>query len=151
LSEEIMNLSNLRAPKDANRNKKRVGRGMGSGHGKTSTRGHKGQGSRSGSSLMRGFEGGQMPLHRRLPKRGFTNIFRTEYTVLNLDRLAELNESELTIEAFVARGYLRKRNELLKILGNGEITTAITVHAHKFSKSAQEKIEKAGGKVVLIG
>ena len=146
-----MNLSNLRAPKKANRNKKRVGRGMGSGHGKTSTRGHKGQGSRSGSSLMRGFEGGQMPLHRRLPKRGFTNIFRTEYTVLNLDRLAELNEQELTLEKFVAMGLLKRRNELLKILGNGEIGVAITVHAHKFSKTAQEKIEKAGGKAVLIG
>ena len=146
-----MNLSNLRAPKKANRNKKRVGRGMGSGHGKTSTRGHKGQGSRSGSSLMRGFEGGQMPLHRRLPKRGFTNIFRTEYTVLNLDRLAELNESELTLEKFVAKGLLKRRNELLKILGNGEISVAVTVHAHKFSKTAQEKIEKAGGKAVLVG
>jgi len=146
-----MNLSKLRAPKNANRNRKRVGRGMGSGHGKTSTRGHKGQGSRSGSSLMRGFEGGQMPLHRRLPKRGFTNIFRTEYTVLNLDRLAELNETELTIDAFVAKGFLKKRNELLKILGNGELNVALTVHAHKFSKTAQEKIEKAGGKAVLIG
>jgi large subunit ribosomal protein L15 len=146
-----MNLSNLRAPKSANRNKKRVGRGMGSGHGKTSTRGHKGQGSRSGSSLMRGFEGGQMPLHRRLPKRGFTNIFRTEYTVLNLDRLVALGEKELTLEAFQAKGYLKSRGELLKILGNGEITTAITVHAHKFSKAAQEKIEKAGGKAVLVG
>jgi large subunit ribosomal protein L15 len=146
-----MNLSNLRAPKSANRGRKRVGRGMGSGHGKTSARGHKGQRSRSGSSMMRGFEGGQMPLHRRLPKRGFTNIFRTEYTVLNLDRLAELGETELTLEAFVAKGFLRKRNELLKILGNGEINVAITVHAHKFSKAAQEKIEKAGGKVVLIG
>jgi large subunit ribosomal protein L15 len=146
-----MDLSKLRAPKNANRNKKRIGRGMGSGHGKTSTRGHKGQGSRSGSSLMRGFEGGQMPLHRRLPKRGFTNIFRTEYTVLNLDRLVALNEKELTIEAFQAKGYLKSRGELLKILGNGELTTAITVHAHKFSKAAQEKIEKAGGKAVLIG
>ena len=95
------NLSNLRAPKGANSNKKRVGRGMGSGMGKTSTRGHKGQGSRSGSSLMRGFEGGQMPLHRRLPKRGFTNIFRTEYTVLGLDRIAELGENELTLEVLV--------------------------------------------------
>ena len=146
-----MDLSKLRAPKNANRERKRVGRGMGSGHGKTSTRGHKGQGSRSGSSLMRGFEGGQMPLHRRLPKRGFTNIFRTEYTVLNLDRLVELNETELTLEAFQAKGYLRRRGELLKILGNGELTSAITVHAHKFSKAAQEKIEKAGGKAVLIG
>jgi large subunit ribosomal protein L15 len=145
-----MNLSNLRAPKKANRNKKRIGRGMGSGTGKTSGRGHKGQGSRSGSSLMRGFEGGQMPLHRRLPKRGFTNIFRTEYTVLNLDRLAELGENELTIEFFAAKGLLKKHEGLLKILGNGELTAAITVHAHKFSKSAQEKIEKAGGKAILV-
>jgi large subunit ribosomal protein L15 len=145
-----MNLSNLRAPKKANRNRKRVGRGMGSGHGKTSTRGHKGQGSRSGSSLMRGFEGGQMPLHRRLPKRGFTNIFRTEYTVLNLDRLSELGETELTLEKFTAKGLLKRRNELLKILGNGEIGAAVTVHAHKFSKTAREKIEKAGGKAVLV-
>jgi len=145
------NLSNLRAPKGANSNKKRIGRGMGSGMGKTSTRGHKGQGSRSGSRLMRGFEGGQMPLHRRLPKRGFTNIFRTEYTVLNLDRLVSLGEKELTLEVFQAKGYLKRRGELLKILGNGELTTAITVHAHKFSKAAQEKIEKAGGKAVLIG
>jgi large subunit ribosomal protein L15 len=99
---------------------------------------------------MRGFEGGQMPLHRRLPKRGFTNIFRTEYTVLNLDRLAELNEHELTLEMFVAKGLLKGRNGLLKILGNGEIGSAITVHAHKFSKTAQEKIEKAGGKAVLV-
>src|ERR1019366_6323849 len=92
------NLSNLRAPKKANIGRKRVGRGMGSGMGKTSTRGHKGQGSRSGSRLMRGFEGGQMPLHRRLPKRGFTNIFRTEYTVVNLDRIAGLNVSEIALE-----------------------------------------------------
>ena len=144
------NLSNLRAPKQANSNKKRVGRGMGSGMGKTSTRGHKGQRSRSGSSLMRGFEGGQMPLHRRLPKRGFTNIFRTEYTVLNLDRIAEIGEAELTVEKLVAHGLLKKRNGLLKVLGNGELTSAVTVHAHKFSKSAQEKIEKAGGKAILV-
>ena len=145
-----MNLSTIRAPKKASEKKKRVGRGMGSGMGKTSTRGHKGQWSRSGARLIRGFEGGQMPLHRRVPKRGFTNIFRTEYTVLNLDRLAELGETELTLEAFQAKGFLRKRNELLKILGNGELTTAITVHAHKFSKTAQEKIEKAGGKAILV-
>ncbi|HZU09952.1 MAG TPA: 50S ribosomal protein L15 [Pseudacidobacterium sp.] len=145
-----MNLSNLRAPKKANRNKKRVGRGMGSGHGKTSTRGHKGQGSRSGSSLMRGFEGGQMPLHRRLPKRGFTNIFRVEYNTLNLDRLIELGETELTLEYFEKKGLIKKKNGLLKILGNGELTKPITVHAHKFSKSAQEKIEKAGGKAILV-
>jgi large subunit ribosomal protein L15 len=148
------NLSNLRAPKKANSNRKRVGRGMGSGMGKTSTRGHKGQGSRSGSSLMRGFEGGQMPLHRRLPKRGFTNIFRTEYNVLNLGALAEslanVQETELTLEKLAELG-LTKKKGLLKILGNGEIKTAITVHAHKFSKSAQEKIERAGGKAVVLG
>jgi large subunit ribosomal protein L15 len=91
-----------------------------------------------------------MPLHRRLPKRGFTNIFRTEYTVLNLDRLAELEENELTIEFFAAKGLLKKHEGLLKVLGNGELTKAITVHAHKFSKSAQEKIEKAGGKAILV-
>jgi large subunit ribosomal protein L15 len=148
------NLSNLRAPKKANSGRKRVGRGMGSGMGKTSTRGHKGQGSRSGSSLMRGFEGGQMPLHRRLPKRGFTNIFRTEYTVVNLDRFAKLNaengETEFTLEALAAKGVLDKKHSLLKVLGNGELTVAVTVHAHKFSKSAQEKIEKAGGKAVFV-
>src|SRR6202453_3026314 len=109
------NLSNLRAPKEANSNKKRVGRGMGSGMGKTSTRGHKGQRSRSGSHMMRGFEGGQMPLHRRLPKRGFTNIFRTEYSVVNLSRIAELQaegHSELTLESFASKGLLKKRNGL---------------------------------------
>ncbi len=148
------NLSNLRAPKKANTGKKRVGRGMGSGMGKTSSRGHKGQRSRSGSHMMRGFEGGQMPLHRRLPKRGFTNIFRTEYSVINLGRIAELHEelgnAELTLEAFASKGLLKKRNGLVKVLGDGDLTAAITVHAHKFSKSAQEKIEKAGGKAILV-
>ncbi len=147
---EIMNLSSLRAPKKANAGRKRVGRGMGSGMGKTSTRGHKGQGSRSGSSLMRGFEGGQMPLHRRMPKRGFTNIFRAEYTVLNLARIAEVGETELTYEKLVALRLVRKRDGLVKVLGDGELKVAVTVHAHKFSKTAQEKIEKAGGKAILI-
>ena len=151
----IRNLSNLRAPKKANENKKRIGRGMGSGMGKTSTRGHKGQGSRSGSSLMRGFEGGQMPLHRRLPKRGFTNIFRTEYQVLGLDRIAEVlastgDSSELTLGRIISLGLLRKKNALIKVLANGELTTAITVHAHKFSKTAKEAIEKAGGQAIEI-
>ncbi len=146
-----MNLSNLRAPRKANENKKRVGRGMGSGMGKTSTRGHKGQGSRSGSSLMRGFEGGQMPLHRRLPKRGFTNIFKTEYEVVNLERLAKLNESEITPDVLRKAGVVTSKNTLVKVLGQGELSKALTVHAHKFSKSAQEKIEKAGGKVVVVG
>ena len=146
-----MNLSNLKAPRKANENKKRVGRGMGSGMGKTSTRGHKGQGSRSGSSLMRGFEGGQMPLHRRLPKRGFTNIFKTEYEVVNLDRLAGLSATEITPEVLRKAGVVTSKNTLVKVLGQGELSKALTVHAHKFSKSAQEKIEKAGGKIVVVG
>ena len=145
------NLSNLRAPKKANTGRKRVGRGMGSGMGKTSTRGHKGQGSRSGSSLMRGFEGGQMPLHRRLPKRGFTNIFRTEYTVVNLDRIAALDVAEIGLDDYAKLGLASKRNALIKVLGSGELTSAKTIHAHKFSKSAAEKIEKAGGKAVVVG
>jgi large subunit ribosomal protein L15 len=146
------NLSNLRAPKNANTARKRVGRGMGSGMGKTSTRGHKGQGSRSGSSMMRGFEGGQMPLHRRLPKRGFTNIFRTEYTVVNLDRIAEIEGvTEITLDDYRKLGLASQRKPLIKILGSGELTTAVTIHAHKFSKTAAEKIEKAGGKAVVLG
>ena len=146
------NLSNLRAPKKANTGRKRVGRGMGSGMGKTSTRGHKGQGSRSGSSLMRGFEGGQMPLHRRLPKRGFTNIFRTEYTVVNLDRhRGALEVKEIGLDDYKKLGLASSKKALIKILGSGELTAAITIHAHKFSKSAVEKIEKAGGKAVVAG
>jgi large subunit ribosomal protein L15 len=146
------NLSNLRAPKKANTGRKRVGRGMGSGMGKTSTRGHKGQRSRSGSHMMRGFEGGQMPLHRRLPKRGFTNIFRTEYTVVNLDRIAALEQvSEIALEDYKKLGLASSKKALIKILGSGELTSAVTIHAHKFSKSAIEKIEKAGGKAVVLG
>ena len=146
-----MNLSNLRSPRNANTARKRVGRGMGSGMGKTSTRGHKGQGQRTGTSMMRGFEGGQMPLHRRLPKRGFTNIFRTEYTVVNLDRIAELTVSEIAIEDYKKLGLSSSKKALIKILGSGELDRAVTIHAHKFSKSAVEKIEKAGGKVVVPG
>src|SRR4030095_9403624 len=140
-----MNLSNIRAPKKASSNKKRVGRGMGSGMGKTSARGHKGQRSRSGSRMMRGFEGGQMPLHRRLPKRGFNNIFRTEYTVVNLDVIAELGEKEVTPEVLKKAGIVKKTGALIKVRGNGELKKPITVHGHKFSKSAEEKITKAGG------
>ena len=146
-----LNLSNLKAPKKANENKKRVGRGMGSGMGKTATRGHKGQGSGCGSSMMRGFEVGQMPLHRRLPKRGFTNIFRVEYAVLGLDTIAALNEAELTLDKLTERGILKKRNGLVKVLANGELKSAVTVHAHKFSKAAQKAIEAAGGKAVVVG
>ena len=122
---------------------------MGSGMGKTSTRGHKGQGSRSGSRLLRGFEGGQMPLHRRLPKRGFTNIFRIEYRVINLDRLAGLGEKNITQEFLVKQG-LAGKNDLIKVLGDGELKSALHVQAHKFSKSAEEKITKAGGKAELL-
>jgi large subunit ribosomal protein L15 len=145
-----MNLSNLHAPRKSSENRKRVGRGMGSGMGKTSTRGHKGQRSRSGSRSMRGFEGGQMPLHRRLPKRGFVNIFRTEYEVVNLGRLASLGESEITPEVLRKAGVVTSRNTLVKVLGQGELSKALTVRAHKFSKSAQEKIEKAGGKIEVV-
>ena len=145
-----MNLSTLKAPRKATENRKRVGRGMGSGMGKTSTRGHKGQGSRSGSRLMRGFEGGQMPLHRRLPKRGFVNIFRTEYEVVNLEKLANLSDSEITPEVLRKAGLVSSRKALVKVLGQGEISRALTVQAHKFSKSAQEKIEKAGGKISVV-
>ena len=149
------NLSNLRAPKKANTGRKRVGRGMGSGMGKTSTRGHKGQGSRTGTSMMRGFEGGQMPLHRRLPKRGFTNIFRTEYTVVNLERIIEqiegLKITEIALDDYKKLGLSSSKKALIKILGSGELAVALTIHAHKFSKSAVEKIEKAGGKAVVLG
>src|SRR5881628_52863 len=144
-----MNLSNIRAPKKANSNKKRVGRGMGSGIGKTSGRGHKGQRSRSGSRMMRGFEGGQMPLHRRLPKRGFTNIFRTEYNIVNLEKLAALGETAITPDVLRKAGVIKTKHPV-KVLGNGELSAAITVHAHKFSKSAQEKITQAGGKFEVL-
>jgi large subunit ribosomal protein L15 len=144
-----MNLSNVHAPKKSSSNRKRVGRGMGSGMGKTSTRGHKGQRSRSGSRMMRGFEGGQMPLHRRLPKRGFTNIFRTEYTIVSLEKLAGLGETTITPDVLRKAGVVKGKAPI-KILGDGELTTALTVHAHKFSKSAQEKITKAGGKVEVL-
>jgi len=144
-----MNLSTIRAPKGATEKRKRIGRGMGSGMGKTATRGHKGQGSRSGSRLMRGFEGGQMPLHRRLPKRGFTNIFKKEYAVVNLDRIAALGESTVTLERLREAG-LAGKHDLVKVLGDGELKAAVTVQAHRFSKSAQEKITKAGGKAEIV-
>jgi large subunit ribosomal protein L15 len=144
-----MNLSNIRAPKKASEKRKRVGRGMGSGMGKTSTRGHKGQRSRSGSRMLRGFEGGQMPLHRRMPKRGFTNVFRKEYAIVSLERLAALGESTITPEVLRKAGVVRTQRPV-KILGDGELSSALTVQAHKFSKSAQEKITKAGGKFEVL-
>ena len=144
-----MNLSNIHAPKKATEKRKRVGRGMGSGMGKTSTRGHKGQRSRSGSRMIRGFEGGQMPLHRRMPKRGFTNIFRKEYSIVSLERLAELGETTINPEVLRKAGVIKTKLPV-KILGDGELKVALTVSAHKFSKSAQEKITKAGGKVEVL-
>jgi large subunit ribosomal protein L15 len=148
-----MNLSNIHAPKKASEKRKRVGRGMGSGMGKTSTRGHKGQRSRSGSRMIRGFEGGQMPLHRRMPKRGFTNIFRREFNIVSLERLAalgpELLASPITPEVLRRAGVIKTKREV-KILGDGELKSAVTIHAHKFSKSAQEKITKAGGKFEVL-
>jgi large subunit ribosomal protein L15 len=148
-----MNLSNIHAPKKASEKRKRVGRGMGSGMGKTSTRGHKGQRSRSGSRMIRGFEGGQMPLHRRMPKRGFTNIFRKEFNIVSLERLtalgAEVLGSPITPEVLRKAGVIKAKLPV-KILGDGELKSAITVHAHKFSKSAQEKINKAGGKFEVL-
>jgi large subunit ribosomal protein L15 len=144
-----MNLSNIHAPKKATQNRKRVGRGMGSGMGKTSTRGHKGQRSRSGSRMIRGFEGGQMPLHRRMPKRGFTNIFRKEYAIVSLERLVALGESTITPDVLRKAGIIKTKLPV-KILGDGELNAALNVSAHKFSKSAQEKITKAGGKVEVL-
>ncbi len=144
-----MNLSNIRAPKKASENRKRVGRGMGSGMGKTSTRGHKGQRSRSGSRMLRGFEGGQMPLHRRMPKRGFTNIFRKEYNIVNLEKLAALGETTITPEVLRKAGVIKSKHPV-KVLADGQLSTALTVHAHKFSKSAQEKITKAGGRFEVL-
>jgi len=144
-----MNLSNVRAPKKAAEKRKRVGRGMGSGMGKTSTRGHKGQRSRSGSRMLRGFEGGQMPLHRRMPKRGFKNIFRKEYSIVNVESLAGLNETTITPDVLRQAGVIKTKHPV-KVLGDGELKSAITVHAHKFSKSAQEKITKAGGKFEVL-
>ena len=144
-----MNLSNVHAPRKASEKKKRVGRGMGSGMGKTSARGHKGQRSRSGSRMMRGFEGGQMPLHRRLPKRGFTNIFRSEYTIVSLEKLAALGETTINPDVLRKAGVIKGKAPV-KVLGDGELKSAITVQAHKFSKSAQEKITKAGGKFEVM-
>jgi large subunit ribosomal protein L15 len=147
-----MKLHELKPAAGARRARKRVGRGPGSGSGKTSGRGEKGQLSRSGYSAKRGFEGGQMPLHRRLPKRGFVNIFRTVYRTVNVSRLNEFESgAEVTPELMQQAGLLRKGSSAVKVLGNGDINVALTVRAHKFSKAAEQKIIDAGGKVELIG
>ncbi len=145
-----MNLSDLKPPAGSRHKRKRVGRGPGSGHGKTAGRGEKGQRSRSGYSRKRGFEGGQMPLVRRVPKRGFHNLFRKEYAIVNLDKLNELEGATFTPEALLEARVIRKLQSGLKILGDGEITRAITVHAHRFTASAKEKIEAAGGQAIVI-
>ena len=145
-----MDLSSIQVPKGKTHARKRVGRGMGSGHGKTSTRGHKGQGSRSGTRSKRGFEGGQMPFQRRVPKRGFTNIFRKEYAIINLSRIAEIGEASINPEMLLKGGYISSLQDGLKVLGDGELKKSVSVAAHKFSESAKEKILKAGGKVEVI-
>jgi large subunit ribosomal protein L15 len=146
-----MSLSNLCPPKGAKHSKKRVGRGQGSGNGKTAGRGHKGAKSRSGFKHKRGFEGGQMPLHRRVPKRGFFNPFRQEFDVVNLDTLAERFDAgvDVTPDLLRERG-LVGRDALVKVLARGEISKALTVRAHKFSGKAAEKIAAAGGKTEVL-
>lgn len=146
-----MNLSGLKPPAGQTRLRKRVGRGMGSGTGKTSGRGHKGQKAVSGFGQKRGFEGGQMPLHRRLPKRGFTNIFKKQFAIVNLGRLDKLEGDVFNADRLTELGVIHKLGDGLRILGAGQLTRAITVEAHHFSKSAAEKIAKAGGKVQVIG
>ena len=146
-----MNLSNLQPAEGSRKKDKRRGRGPGSGLGKTAGRGHKGQKSIAGYSRKKGFEGGQMPLHRRLPKRGFTNIFRTAYTEINLDRIAKLAGEEIGPDELQSAGLINKKEERVKILGRGEISVSKKIQAHKFSRSAQEKIEKAGGQAIVIG
>jgi len=141
----------LRPPEGAHHRSKRIGQGMGSGHGKTATRGSKGQRSRTGMRMRPGFEGGQMPLHRRLPKRGFTNIFAKQFAVVNLRDLADFTPAEkITPDVLVERGLIKSLGDGLKVLGGGELKAPLQISAHRFSHSAREKIEKAGGKVEVI-
>ena len=143
-------LSNLKAAPGVKKDRKRIGRGQGSGTGKTSGKGQKGQKSRSGAGIHPWFEGGQMALQRRLPKRGFTNIFRKEYEIVNVSQLSALaQEGPITPEIMKEKGLVKKLG-LIKILGNGDLTGSVTVHAQKFSRSAEDKITKSGGKAVVI-
>jgi len=146
-----MKLSNLHPAPGSRRNRKRVGRGPGSGMAKTSGRGHKGQLAGTGYSRKRAFEGGQMPLIRRLPKRGFTNIFRREFHPVNLDRLDKIAKAEVTLEDMVEAGLVHGPSDRVKVLGRGKLTSSKVVHAHQFSASAKKSIEAAGGQAVLIG
>lgn len=146
-----MRLDELKPAAGSSKKRKRVGRGDGSGHGKTSCRGHKGQGARSGGNVQPGFEGGQMPLQRRLPKRGFHNPFRIEMSVVNLGQLESFPAGvEVTPESLSQRGLLTGKQRRVKILGEGALSKALTVKAHGFSAKAKEKIEAAGGKAELI-
>jgi large subunit ribosomal protein L15 len=146
-----MKLHDLIPSKGAKRKRKRIGRGPGSGHGKTATKGHKGLKARSGGGKRPGFEGGQMPLVRRIPKYGFVNQFRTEYTIINLKSLVDLETTEvITPHLLMNQGLVRRKGQLIKILAQGEITRPLVVQAHKFSKSAQAKIQAAGGRAEVI-
>lgn len=147
-----MKLHELTPAEGSTKARKRIGRGAGSGQGKTAGKGHKGQKARAGRGMRPGFEGGQMPLQRRIPKRGFVNIFRTEKAIVNvasLDKAFE-NGDKVTIEALVEKGLVKKVLDGVKVLGNGEITKALTVEANAFSESAKQKIEAAGGKTEVI-
>ena len=146
-----MNLSGLRPPAGQKKRRKRIGRGMGSGHGKTATRGSKGQRAGTGFGQKRGFEGGQMPIHRRLPKRGFTNIFKKQYAIVNLGTLEKLEGEAFDADRLFDLGVIKKLGDGLKILGAGQLTRKITVEAHQFSKSAVAKIQEAGGAAKVIG
>ena len=148
----VLGLNNLRAPEGSTHRKKRVGRGPGSGLGKTAGRGHKGQKSRSGYSMKIGFEGGQMPLQRRLPKRGFTNIFRKEWIEVSLQALEDNFDAgeEVTPQLLHERGLIKKAKRDVVVLGTGTISKGLRISAHRFTKSAREKIEHAGGSVTLI-
>ncbi|HUV30086.1 MAG TPA: 50S ribosomal protein L15 [Acidobacteriota bacterium] len=145
-----MDLHTQKPAKDSQKSRRRLGRGTGSGRGKTSGRGHNGQSSRSGSGIRRGFEGGQMPLHRRLPKFGFKNIFRVERQIVNVGDLSRCEPGEVTGETLVRAGLLKKAHGPVKILGNGTVDKAFTVKAAAFSKSAVAKIEAAGGKTEVV-
>lgn len=146
-----LHIGTIQPPPGAHKRPKRIGFGIGSGHGKTATRGSKGQKSRSGSSIRPGFEGGQMPLQRRLPKRGFTNIFKKRYAIVNLGDLSVFGAGEtVNPETLRARGIVKKIGDGLKILGNGELKSPLTISAHLFSKSALEKIKKAGGTAEVL-
>lgn len=145
-----MRIEDIRPAEGSTKNKKRVGRGVGSGHGKTSCKGHKGQKARSGGTKGAGFEGGQMPLQRRIPKRGFINIFKKEYAIINLDTLEAMKDAVITPELLIEQGVIKNRKDGLKVLASGSIQRPVTIKANAFSSAAAAKIEAAGGKTEVI-